>query len=39
MLSLIQRIELEQEAKIITLFGFATMVGGIALMAFSRWGR
>ncbi len=39
MLSLIQGIELEQEAKIITLFGLATMVGGIALMAVSHWGR
>jgi|ETNvirome_6_1000_1030641.scaffolds.fasta_scaffold248383_1 hypothetical protein len=39
MLSFIQGIELEQEAKIITLFGVATMLGGIALMAISRYGK
>lgn len=39
MLSFIRGIELEQEAKIITLFGLATMVGGVALMVLSRWGR
>lgn len=39
MLSFLQGIELEQEAKIITLFGLATMLGGVALMAVSRYGR
>jgi|TARA_B100001094_G_scaffold331216_1_gene398811 hypothetical protein len=32
-------IEMEQEAKIITLFGVATMLGGMALMAVSHYGK
>jgi len=39
MLSFIQGIELEQEAKVIIVFGLATMLGGVTLMALSRWGR
>jgi len=39
MLSLIQGIELEQEAKVIIVFGLATMVGGLTLLAVSHYGR